>query len=277
VVSDPNSTEEQRKNALRSLFGELMSHCKGTESSPIVSQQLSRLVQRLQIEQQPSTDDVTSRLVLRLKDQYPDDIGIFVVYFLNILNLKPGEAIFLGADEPHAYISGDIIECMATSDNVVRAGLTPKLKDVPTLVSMLTYNSGFPFISTGTQVGEHISEYKPPVDEFRVHRLSIPLYQTETTFSFEVSGPSILLLLSIIDSSDNDDGMRFNFELDGQIQVEGVSHSFEKERCFFLPSSSDHDNSYTVKLIITLPKKNKAPQDTDSSLLAFVASCNLKK
>ena len=44
------------------------------------------------------------------------------------------------ADDVHAYISGDVVECMAASDNVVRAGLTPKFKDVTTLVSMLTYN-----------------------------------------------------------------------------------------------------------------------------------------
>ena len=38
------------------------------------------------------------------------------------------QAIYLAANEPHAYVSGQIIECMATSDNVVRAGLTPKLR-----------------------------------------------------------------------------------------------------------------------------------------------------
>lgn len=46
----------------------------------------------------------------------------------------------LAANEPHAYLSGDCIECMATSDNVVRAGLTPKFKDSQTLINMLTYN-----------------------------------------------------------------------------------------------------------------------------------------
>ena len=38
------------------------------------------------------------------------------------------QAIYLGANVPHAYISGEIVECMATSDNVIRAGLTPKLR-----------------------------------------------------------------------------------------------------------------------------------------------------
>jgi mannose-6-phosphate isomerase len=48
------------------------------------------------------------------------------------MRIMPGcavlQAIYLAANEPHAYLSGQIMECMATSDNVVRAGLTPKLR-----------------------------------------------------------------------------------------------------------------------------------------------------
>ena len=47
--------------------------------------------------------------------------------------------MFLKANLPHAYLSGDCVECMACSDNVVRAGLTPKFMDVPTLCQMLNY------------------------------------------------------------------------------------------------------------------------------------------
>ena len=78
-------------------------------------------------------------LVLRLEKQYPDDVGIISAFFLNHVKLNPGEALYLGANEPHAYISGECIECMATSDNVVRAGLTPKFRDVHTLCAMFTY------------------------------------------------------------------------------------------------------------------------------------------
>jgi Phosphomannose isomerase type I len=47
------------------------------------------------------------------------------------VQLAPGEAIYLAANEPHAYISGELVECMATSDNVIRAGLTPKFRCGP--------------------------------------------------------------------------------------------------------------------------------------------------
>ena len=43
------------------------------------------------------------------------------------------QAIYLAANVPHAYISGELVECMATSDNVIRAGLTPKLRWVSLL------------------------------------------------------------------------------------------------------------------------------------------------
>lgn len=78
-------------------------------------------------------------LVLRLEKQYPGDIGVIAAFLFNYVKLNPGEALYLGANEPHAYIHGECVECMATSDNVVRAGLTPKNRDVQTLCSMLTY------------------------------------------------------------------------------------------------------------------------------------------
>ena len=64
--------------------------------------------------------------------------------------------MFLGANVPHAYLDGNCIECMACSDNVVRAGLTPKLIDVDTLVGMLEYVP-----SSATE-----RKFKPKIDEF---------------------------------------------------------------------------------------------------------------
>ena len=54
----------------------------------------------------PKEDAEIRALVLRLHDQFPGDIGVFCAFLLNVVHLQPGEAIFLGAGEPHAYISG---------------------------------------------------------------------------------------------------------------------------------------------------------------------------
>lgn len=59
-----------------------------------------------------------NELLVRLSQQYPGDLGIFAPFLLNTFTLQPGEAIFLDANLPHAYLSGDCIEAMACSDNV---------------------------------------------------------------------------------------------------------------------------------------------------------------
>lgn len=76
--------------------------------------------------------------------------------------------MFLAAGEPHAYLDGVIVECMANSDNVVRAGLTAKFIDRNTLLDMLTYREGPPRIRRGRQrrAGERC--YTVPVPEFQV-------------------------------------------------------------------------------------------------------------
>ena len=45
-------------------------------------------------------------LALMLNEQYPGDIGVLCVFLLNVVELKEGEAAFLGANMPHAYIKG---------------------------------------------------------------------------------------------------------------------------------------------------------------------------
>lgn len=109
-----------------------------------------------------------NELVLRLNDQFPGDVGIFAVFMLNCFRLQPGESIFLDANFPHAYLDGDCLECMACSDNVVRAGLTPKLRDIDVLCSMLNYYSSKPNIMNGEKIGKFTVQYAPNTKEFRL-------------------------------------------------------------------------------------------------------------
>ncbi|XP_065171083.1 mannose-6-phosphate isomerase isoform X2 [Atheta coriaria] len=121
-------------------------------------------------------------LIIKLYQQFPDDVGCFGPIFLNVINLSPGQAIFLGANEIHAYIEGDCIECMASSDNVIRAGLTPKFKDVETLCSILNYN-GAPQKSKLFQPikeNEFTKLFRPPVNDFAVAVTEIPKGKTVT-------------------------------------------------------------------------------------------------
>lgn len=69
----------------------------------------------------------------------------------------------------------DCVECMACSDNVVRAGLTPKLKDVPTLVEMLTYKCepGTEKYFKSTKIDEFTEIFRPPIKDFAVAKIEV--------------------------------------------------------------------------------------------------------
>ncbi|XP_063099415.1 mannose-6-phosphate isomerase isoform X3 [Cavia porcellus] len=171
VSSDPQTVAE----ALRSCFSHLM---KSEKTTVVV--QLNLLVKRIsqQVSAGNNMDDICGQLLLRLHQQYPGDIGCFAIYFLNLLTLKPGEAMFLEANVPHAYLEGDCVECMACSDNTVRAGLTPKFIDVPTLCDMLSYTPSpskdrlFP--PSQSQEDPYLFIYDPPVPDFTVMKMEVP-------------------------------------------------------------------------------------------------------
>lgn len=84
---------------------------------------------------------------------------------------------------------------MATSDNVIRAGLTPKLRDVPNLVAALTYVAGDPAhhrVPPAPFAGApHSALYDPPVAEFAVLAATLPAGARETHRA--LAGPSVVI------------------------------------------------------------------------------------
>jgi mannose-6-phosphate isomerase len=114
----------------------------------------------------------TIRLIAEV---YPDDSGLFSPLLLNVVKLNPGEAMFLFAETPHAYLQGVALEVMANSDNVLRAGLTPKYIDIPELVANVKFVAK-PATELLTQPVQHGAEldFPIPVDDFAfsLHDLS---------------------------------------------------------------------------------------------------------
>ncbi|CBN76539.1 Mannose-6-phosphate isomerase [Ectocarpus siliculosus] len=119
------------------------------------------------------TPDVV-RVMLRLSTEYPGDLGILMPLVLNLLMLKTGQAFFMTVDEPHAYLRGDILECMACSNNVVRCALTPKFRDVDLLVDMLTYNMAAPAVLRPHIIDDNRKRFTPPVDVFEIEMINVP-------------------------------------------------------------------------------------------------------
>ena len=105
---------------------------------------------------------------------YPGDPGVIAAMLLNYVRLQPGEALFLGAGIPHAYLSGLGVEIMANSDNVLRCGLTPKHVDVPELLRIVRFEAADPGVLRPEASPDGEEVYETPIDEFRLSRYVLP-------------------------------------------------------------------------------------------------------
>ncbi len=113
-----------------------------------------------------------SALFARLSAKYGmEDLGLFAMLLMRQVHLAPGQAIFIGANVPHAYLEGDLIECMACSDNVVRAGLTPKYKDVETLLEVVDCSPSVSGITDPSVGADGFRVVSTSTEEFRLRIL----------------------------------------------------------------------------------------------------------
>lgn len=225
-TSDDKQDQEKNKKALQTAFSALM-HSEKSDVASAAKELVASAKEKGESfagEGEPSNGgQELADLVVRLNSQFEGDIGLFVLFFLNYIKLEVGEAMFLKADDIHAYLSGgrslrinlvsplltdvsDIIECMASSDNVVRAGFTPKFQDIPTLIEMLTYSyapiseqkmdpADYPYAtlnSTAYSSGSSTVLYDPPIGEFSVVKTELKRPGAKATFE-AIKGPSIVL------------------------------------------------------------------------------------
>lgn len=127
----------------------------------------------------------------RLAHHFPGDPGVVASMLMNYVELHPGEALFLGAGVPHAYLDGLGVEIMANSDNVLRCGLTPKHVDVPELLRVVRFEARDPAVlrPEASPSGEEV--YDTPIDEFRLSRYLLAPGATAQDLTIEA--PQILL------------------------------------------------------------------------------------
>ncbi|MEN9796661.1 MAG: hypothetical protein RL653_357 [Pseudomonadota bacterium] len=127
------------------------------------------------------------RWVGRMSELYPGDVGLVVVLLLNRVSLQPGEAVYLPAGNLHAYLEGVGVELMASSDNVLRGGLTKKHVDVPELLRVLDFSPIPPEPLRARRLGDE-EIYDTGTPDFRLSRLSGELRST-----LAGSSPQVLL------------------------------------------------------------------------------------
>jgi mannose-6-phosphate isomerase len=106
----------------------------------------------------------------RVADAYPADPGVLVALLMNHAVLAEGDALFVAAGVPHCYLHGFTAEIMASSDNVLRAGLTSKRVNVPELLRVLDFQPAPLHILRPEHDGDE-ETYPVPVGDFRLSRM----------------------------------------------------------------------------------------------------------
>ncbi len=231
-----NSVEKsEQEKSIKGLYSVIMNKAKETEKLQTC---IESIRQRLKNKKDLSLEEFQ---FLTQFDLFGADVGLLSFFFFNFVQLKPHQAIYTNAGVPHAYIKGNIIECMANSDNVVRAGLTNKFKDVNTLLKIMRYDfEEYEIINREMKVDE--VSYKTPAEEFEVS------YSKKGTGYFE--------------KIKSDDKPEVYLITDGNLKIswttgDGVmSQKFSKGESFLIPaflsefeiSSGEGVSFYKVKI-----------------------------
>jgi mannose-6-phosphate isomerase len=125
---------------------------------------------------------------VRIAADHPGDIGVVASLLLRHAVLAPGQAMFVPAGAPHAYLKGTGIELLANSDNVVRAGLTAKHLDVAELLRLLDPSVTVPVLSPQV-LADGITWFDTPAPEFRLYLIEL----TPGALTLPGQGPRVVL------------------------------------------------------------------------------------
>lgn len=215
-VKNPSSLKQQE--LVRLMFSTLVRRSIRYEQE--LSQSLDELARRLGHAANPLKEE--EDIFLTLRERYSGaDVGLCALFLFNLIHLKSGQGVFTKAGVPHAYLEGNIVECMANSDNVVRVGLTPKYKDAETLITILDYEPGPISLLEGSLDGEEIV-YHTPVSEFQVSRWNM---NPHTERRERTKGVPTILLLT-----------KGEIRISWNVASENETKVFRQGQAFFIPA-----------------------------------------
>jgi phosphomannomutase len=181
-------TDDVLQPALQRLIGRLEAH---DARAPFRTDQPEHWA--LRAHRELSTNDVPDR-------------GLIFVFLLALIHLRPGQGLFLPSGLPHSYLHGAAVELMASSDNVLRAGLTSKHVDVEELMAIVRFDAGAPPVLDPIPLAaDKEATYAIPDGEIELRRIDLG---AGTTFEVKSEGPETLLALpaSRDDALEIDDG-----------------------------------------------------------------------
>jgi mannose-6-phosphate isomerase len=150
------------------------------------------------------------------------DVGHLSVFLLDTTHLEEGEGVYIAPGTLHSYVRGNIVECMANSDNVVRAGLTSKFQDYSAILDVVSYETG-PIPILGQRIADGRTTYSSPADEFEVSRWR--LGPDETVREAPDAGPRVFLVT------------RGDVVISWRSQETMLETAYHRGQSFFLPAS----------------------------------------
>ena len=162
-----------------------------------------------------------ARATLVAAGDFAGDVGAVLALLLNAVRLRPGEAIFLGAGNVHAYLRGVGVEIMANSDNVLRCGLTPKHVDVPELLRITDF----------TELADPIwpavgGRFTVPVPDFALSEFQLD--GPDGSVAVDDAGPAIVLCV----------------DAGGSVEAGGSAVDLERGRAAFVGA---RDEAFVVR------------------------------
>ncbi|AKV55573.1 mannose-6-phosphate isomerase [Bifidobacterium actinocoloniiforme DSM 22766] len=107
---------------------------------------------------------------LQAAQAFPGDPSVLALLMMNAVCLDEGESVYIPAGTPHAYIHGAAAEIMTNSDNVLRAGMTPKHKDLANLLHSLDCQPASPIDPSSSMIAtlamHNMVTYRPHISEY---------------------------------------------------------------------------------------------------------------
>ncbi|VDM37806.1 unnamed protein product [Toxocara canis] len=162
------------KAALAVCFKKLM-HAR--EDKQHLNSLIDSFLHKLDLGERGCLSEETVKVIRKIAADFPGDVGIFSPLFINHMILEPGECCYYAAEEIHAYLSGECVECVGCSNNTIRAACTPKYIDVDALCEVLNYRMGHSshyLVPPVTLNGfTYVNEYAPDCKDFILHEIKI--------------------------------------------------------------------------------------------------------
>ncbi|KAL5426104.1 hypothetical protein PMIN04_002151 [Paraphaeosphaeria minitans] len=231
TVKKPNFDDQTLKHVVKSML---------TASDEAIKETNNALLDLSK--EQFGEDSYIPEMIPRLFKQYDktDNGTVVALITMNYLKLKKGDSIYIPADGIHAYLSGDIIECMARSNNVLNTGFCPRADrdSVDMFTSCLTFRPHSPDdCMLKPKMSQHSKNgktqvYAPPLNEFSM--LATELNDGEVETISAIGGPSMFIVING----------------EGSFKADGKEHKLSEGYIYFVAHGVDMEFKATKGLQI---------------------------